>query len=237
MKGTGLRLAMAAAIVLSARAGLAQNVVGGWEGDDTQGYLFLTPTAALSLSPSQSLLVRGTASFLYYGSQLDGPTDVTAPGVSAMLGYRYANRVVSTSVAGGYEGRRVRRIGAAGPGVTFERGASFAGELFTNVSTLTQINALASYGEANRYSWLRLGAKRQLTNTRFTGSRAVSLGVEATAQGNTDVTTYQLGGLYEIAWFGTRTSMQLRAGYSRSEFSSGAFQSKPYVGIGLYRGF
>jgi len=223
------------ALVGVAKGGIAQDVVAGWEGDDTRGYVFIAPTASFDLGSSQAILLRGTGSFLYYGSQADGPTDVTAPGASVAIGYRVSGSRVNASLIGGFEERRIQRRQANDRSNTWEHGASLSGELFVSASSLTQVSALANYGQANRYGWTRLGVKRQLTNTRFTGRRAVSMGLEMTGQGNRDVRQYQLGGVFELGWLAARSSLQIRTGYGRSVFTDGARESRPYLGIGIYR--
>jgi hypothetical protein len=223
------------ALVASAERGIAQDIVAGWEGDNTRGYVFIAPTASVDLGSSQAILLRGTGSFLYYGSQADGPTDVTAPGASAAVGYRVSGSRVNASVLAGFEERRIQRRLSGGRAYDWEGGPSLSGELFVSASSLTQVSALANYGQANRYSWMRVGVKRQLSNTTFTGKRAVSVGVELTGQGNRDVTQYQLGGVFELGWLSARSSLQIRTGYAKSIFTDASTEARPYLGIGIYR--
>jgi hypothetical protein len=237
MKRLLVGLGILVALIATAEVVAAQDVVAGWEGDDTRGYLFVAPTAATDLSASQSLLLRASASLLYYGSEADGPTDVRAPGVSLGIGYRLRKARVSAAVTGGYEVRRVHRTSSPSLPHAWEGGGSASGELFVAATRLTQVSAMAAYGAANRYVWSRAALKQQVTNRNFSGRRAVSLGVEATAQGNRDVSTYQVGTVVEWAWLGARSALQLRAGYGRSEFPDGRRQDRPYLGLGLYRAF
>lgn len=216
-----------AALLAAAHPARAQDVVAGWEGDNTAGYAFIAPTAGMHLTPSQSVVLRATASLLYYNSQADGPTDVIAPGGAAAIGYRLSKGRVNMAMFGGFERRRIHR--------DWEQGPSASGEMFLSASRLTQVNALGAFAQANRYMWVRTGAKHQFTNTDFSGPRAFSIGVEATGQGNRDVTTYQLGGVFEHAWLRAGASLQFRAGYSLSTFPAGSEQRKPYFGIGMYR--
>jgi hypothetical protein len=236
MKHVLVGIGVVLALIATPELVRAQDVVAGWEGDDTRGYVFVAPTAAIDVSPSQALLLRASGSFLYYGSEADGPTDVTAPGASVALGYRLRRSRVSAAVMGGYEMRRVRRASSDLPDA-WERGASASGELFVAATALTQVSAIATYGAAHRYVWSRAGVKRQMTNTDFSGRRAVSVGLEVTAQGNRDVRTDQLGMVVELAWLGAQTSLQLRSGYARSEFPDGRRQGRPYLGFGVYRAF
>jgi hypothetical protein len=217
------------ALVTVSHPSAAQDVVAGWEGDGTAGYAFVAPTAGIPVTASQSVLFRATASFLYYNSLADGPTDVRAPGGAVVIGYRWHDSRANLAVFGGFERRRIHR--------RWEEGVAASGEMFLSATRLTQVSALVSYAQANRYTWVRAGAKHQLTNTDFSAPRSVSVGIEATAQGNRDVTNYELGAVLEHAWLRADTSVQFRAGYSRSAFPSGADQRKPYFGIGIYRRF
>jgi hypothetical protein len=226
MKPATTVIAIATLLLVSDFAA-GQDVVAGWEGGNRAGYAFVAPSAGFAITSSQSLVVKATASFLYYNSQAEGPTDVTAPGGGLAFGYRASGRKANVAVFGGLEQRRVRD--------GWERGASASGEMFLSATSLTQISALGNFAQANRYTWVRLGAKRQLTNTSFRGTRALSAGVEATAQGNRDVTTWELGGVLEHAWLRPGLSFQLRAGYSTSSFQTGPDQHKTYFGFGLYR--
>ncbi|HET9831516.1 MAG TPA: hypothetical protein VFP91_07400 [Vicinamibacterales bacterium] len=191
------------------------------------GYAFIAPSAGFPITASQSFVLKATASFLYYNSQADGPTDVTAPGAAMAAGYRINSRRVNMAIFGGFERRKVRD--------GWEQGGSASGEMFVSATALTQISALGNFAQANRYAWLRAGAKRQLTNTSFKGPRALSAGIEATAEGNRDVTTYGIGGVIEHAWLRAGVSVQVRAGYSTSSFQTGPEQHKRYFGFGLYR--
>jgi cellulose biosynthesis protein BcsS len=226
MKAVTAVIAVATLFVVSDVAA-GQDVVAGWEGGNTAGYAFIAPSAGFALTSSQSLVMKATASFLYYNSQAEGPTDVTAPGGGMAFGYRANTRRVNIALFGGLEQRRIHN--------GWERGASASGEVFLSTTPLTQISALGNFAQANRYTWLRLGTKRQLTNTSFTGARAISAGVEATAQGNRDVTTWELGGVLEHAWLRPGLSLQFRAGYSTSSFQTGPDQHKTYFGLGVYR--
>lgn len=234
MKRILIGIATVLSVTVAAEAS-GQDIVTGWEGDTTRGYAFVAPTAAFTLSPSQSLLVRGSASYLYYASRLGGPTDVNAPGGAAMLGYRITTAQVNAAVVGGFELRRIFRATSVAAPADWEHGLSLSGELFVNASRLTRLSALGNYGQAARYSWMRTGIQKQLSNRDFSGPRAVSLGAEFTAQGNQDVRGYQIGGVFEISWMAARSALQIRAGHSQSTFSRGGHERRGYLGIGLYR--
>jgi hypothetical protein len=222
-----LRTIGVAVLILGGRFAAAQDVVTGWQGDRMAGYAFVAPSAGFPITASQAFVLKATASFLYYNSQADGPTDVTAPGAAMAAGYRISTRRVNMAVFGGFERRKVRD--------GWEQGGSTSGEMFVSATALTQISALGNFAQANRYAWFRAGAKRQLTNTTFKGARALSAGIEATAEGNRDVTTYGIGGVIEHAWLRAGVSVQVRAGYSTSTFQTGPEQHKTYFGFGLYR--
>jgi hypothetical protein len=178
------------------------------------------------LSSEHAVQVRTTASFLYYNSHAHGPTDVAAPGGTVAVGYRLSASRVNLALFGGFEGRRFDH--------GWEEGPSASGELFVSATRLMQFSALGNFTNADRYTWARVGVKRQVTNTTFE-SRAISIGLEATGQGNRDVTTYELGGVLERAWLQTGMSVQFRAGWSVSQFPTGPDQRRPYFGVGVYR--
>lgn len=221
------------------RPGLGQELIGGWEGDASRGYAFGSPVFNVGLGGHNALLLRGTGSYLYYRfPDAGGSTHVTSPGAGGALGYRVRAGGLSATLAAGYEVRWTTRRPSVGPLLRVtERGITAQGELFFQATSLTNLNAIVSYGDANRYVWARGGVKRQLTNTRFQGPVALAVGVEATAQGNHDARAYQGGGLLALELLRAHGSLQSRAGYTRLQYPDGLVESRPYFGIGLYRAF
>jgi hypothetical protein len=224
---------------LLARPGLGQELIGGWEGDASRGYAFGSPVFSIGVGGHSAFVLRGTGSYLYYRfPDATGSTDVTSPGAGAALGYRVRAQRLSTTLAAGYEVRWTTRRPSVGPLLRLtERGITAQGELFLQATSLTNINAIVSYGDANRYVWARGGVKQQVTNTRFQGPVALAVGLEGTAQGNRDARAYQGGGLVAFEFLRAHASLQTRAGYTRLEYPDGSVESRPYLGLGLYRAF
>ncbi len=233
-------LAMTAlAAVTLATGAQAQELVGGWEGDGPDGYAFLSPAWGVDLGGGDSLVFRGAASYLYYTTHdAGGSTDVSSPGGSLGLAFRYRTPRLTLTFGPGYEARQTRRSPATGTSETVqERGFTLQGDAYFQATRLTTLTAIASYGDANRYAWARAGLKRQVTNTSFTEPTALLLGVELTGQGNYEIHTAQAGGLLEVAFLKAHGSLQLRGGFSRSTYRDGSRQQRAYFGLGFYRAF
>lgn len=74
----------------------------------------------------------------------------------------------------------------------------------------------------------------ELTNARFEGPSALSLGTELTVQGNQDVVAYGLGGVVGVLLLRLDASLQLRTGVNRRSFAAGGRELRPYAGLGVY---
>jgi hypothetical protein len=220
-------------------AGGGQELVAGWEGDLHRGYAFASPVLSAGLGAGHVLVLRGAASYLYYRfPEAAGPTHVRSPGLAAGLAWRLRGRRGSATIGPGFELRTTeRRPAGAVRTRNLERGFTAQGDVFLQPTPLTTLIAIASYGHANRYVWARAGAKRQLTNTRFTSALALGLGIEVTAQGNADSRAWQAGALLALDLPRARTSLQLRGGYTRLRYPGpgGPGESRPYMGVGFYR--
>jgi hypothetical protein len=227
------------AILLFPAAGSGQEFVGGWEGGTTRGYGFGMPVFSKELGGGNFLVVRGSGSFLYYKiPDATGDTRVRSPGISGGLAYRFRTPRLSLTIGPGYEVRWKRsRLSDGSELRETERGINAQGDIFFQATPLTNLNLIASYGDANRYVWSRAGVKRQVTNTKFERSTALALGLELTAQGNREIRAYQAGGLFEIMFLRARGSIQLRAGYAQERYPSGLRFDRPYFSIGLYKAF
>jgi len=234
-------LALIVAITAGAfsAATAAQEAVLGWEGDSTLGYAFASPAFGLKVSDRASWLLRGAGSYLYYQfPDSTGTTNVRSPGVSGGMAFRFRSQRLTTTIGAGYEIRwDERKFGNGQSGRTVEGGVQAQVDAFFQATPLTNLNVISSYGYANRYSWTRAGVKRQITNKKFTGSHALSLGIEGTDQGNRDLREYAAGGLFELAFLHAHASLQFRAGYTRRRYVGQSYTSRPYLGFGLYRSF
>ena len=237
---TGWRAACAAAVVLCYVPGAcAQEVVGGWEGSAGRGYAFVAPSMTLHRSDPFSWILRGAVSYLYYDLPAPGgATEVRSPGQSVGIALRYTGPGVTATLGPGYEVRQTRRSLASGNVTTeHQRGLTLDGNVFVQVTPRTVISVLGSYGKANDYHWVRVGAKQQIGGSAGGDSTGWHVGIEGTDQGNEDVKSRQIGAVLEAAFPRTRSSLQLRAGGSRRENPDGSKESSPYFGVGYYQGF
>jgi len=94
--------------------------------------------------------------------------------------------------------------------------------------------SLAGYGQANKYYWVRGGIKQQFSNYAQQGDTTFHAGIEMTKQGNNDLNSSQIGGVFEMAYPRSRASLQFRYGYSQSEYADGTRNSGAYFGVGSY---
>jgi hypothetical protein len=221
------------------RPAAGQELITGWEGSASRGYAFVSPAAPFAASGQLSWVVRGTLSYLYYDfADQGGRTEVRSPGESLAVALRYSNPQITGSLGLGYEVRQTKRHLATGAETREnETGVVVLGDVFYQATPLVNLSAIASYGDANHYTWARIGAKRQISNFDNHEPRTMHVGAELTGQGNSDGRSIQLGGLFEIAFPSDRASLQLRAGYSRQKNPDDSHESRPYFGVGYYRAF
>ena len=216
--------------------GHAQEVIGGWEGDSSRGYAFGMLAVSTRLGERGFLVLRGSGSHLYYGlSDAAGVTNVSSPGANLGIAFRFVTAGLSLTLGPGYEYRlTTRRFPDGAETRETERNYSFQGDIFFQATPLTNLSAIISYSAANEYFWSRVGLGRQVTNTAFQGPVSLSVGVEGTAQGNSDIRVYQVGGLLEIRFLQIGPSVQFRGGYSGEQSGSGKWSRRSYYGVGLY---
>lgn len=233
-----LTLALAFAALCPAPAA-AQEIVGGWEGETKRGYGFFSPVFSWKMTDRSFFVLRGSGSYLYYRTpEVGGDTEVRSPGAALGVALRFRTPRVSLTIGPGYETRWTRRELAGGQTVRVtEHGVTAQGDIFFRATPLTNLNLIASYGDANEYVWVRGGLKRQISNKDFSGPVSLIIGVEGTGQGNDELRVYQAGGLFELGLPRTRGSLQFRGGFSRERFPNGTMNSRPYVGVGCYFGF
>jgi hypothetical protein len=198
--------------------------------------VFASPRLALSLGGGASLDLRAAASHLYYEvADSAGPTLVRSPGAGLSLGLRWSAPGVSAAAGAGYEQRWTRRRSPAGAEQRVaERGPVVHAELFIGPAHRTTAFAFGTYGHANRYIWARAGAVHRAP---WRGSPRPGAGVELTAQGNDDVRAWQLGGMASLEFPPVRLSLQARAGGAWLRHAGGRRESRPYLGVGAWRGF
>jgi len=217
----------------------APELVTGFEGSAGRGYGFASPAFTFPASHETAWVVRGTLSYLYYDFREEGGrTKVRSPGESIAILFRYSTPQLTADFGPGYEIRQTRRdLASGGHTDVDENGVTVTGDVFYQITPLTNVNLIATYGGANHYTWARAGIKRQITNLNAQEATSMYVGAEVTGQGNSDGHTAQIGGLFEVAFPQDRASLQLRAGYSRLRNPDGSKESHPYYGIGYYRAF
>ncbi len=220
-------------------AACGQELIGGWEGGPANGYSFGSSVFSFPASGSGSFVVRPTASFLYYNYRdSEGFTDVTSPGIGITMGYRLRAGRLTLTAGPGVETRwEHRRYAGGGKLDKTQLGATALGEAFFQANRLTNLNVISNYTQNDRYTWIRGGLKRQVTNRDFERATALLVGPEITGQGNRDVREYQTGGVLEWALLASHVSIQFRSGYSRLQFRDGTLTTRPYIGVGFYSSF
>jgi Cellulose biosynthesis protein BcsS len=235
------QLLFGAAFVCLVQAPLscAQEIVAGWEGASSRGYSFISPAFVVQRGEPFSLVLRGNVSYLYYDfPEAGGRTKVRSPGQSLDIGLRYSIPGFTASIGPGYEIRQKKSRNAAGGELREnEHGVTVQGDVSVEATPRTTLSMLGSYGNADQYYWVRGGVNQQITNFDDQNAATLHLGAEVTTQGNKDVKTVQLGGLFEIAFPGGGGSLQLRSGYSRTKVPDGSRETRPYFGVGIYRTF
>lgn len=222
----------------------------GWEGYGQRGYGMVSPSYSFDLNPhpsnsnvvqgtNYSFLVVGAASYLYYATpQTGGLTKVTSPGVSFGGALRLQTHKLTLTFGPSYEVRWTQDKPATGQVThTLQQGVVTQGNAYFQATPLTNLNGILSYDTANQYLWSRVGAVRQVTDTHFTGAKALSVGAEFTAQGNNQIRVYEGGGLFEITFLHAHASLQFRGGYSREQYPDNSTETVPYAGAGLYFDF
>ena len=227
-----LRAGLIAAVILFSSTGVhGQELAAGWEGQSGRGYAFFSPRTDLG----SQVVVGAAASFLYYDFAAEtGRVELTSPGVAIAVGYRIRTSRLSGTFSPGFELRRTsRRTGSAMALTRMEAAPTMQADLFGRIGRHTQTSIIASYGHANRYTWVRAGLTYQLSNRAGTRPLSISAGVEATGQGNGDVRTAQVGGVAEFLFVRRQLSLQIRSGISNDRDRG----STPYAGLGMYHRF
>ncbi len=215
---------------------LGQEFIGGYEGGPGNGYSFGSSVFSFPSTGTNSFVVRPTFSYLYYNYQdTGGFTDVTSPGLGLTLGYRLRLGRLTFTAGPGVETRWEHRNFPDGTsGYKTLLGATAMSEAFFQANRLTNLNLIANYTQNDRYTWVRGGMKRQITNRDFKRSTAWLIGPEVTGQGNRDVRQYQAGGVVELALLPSHVSIQFRSGYGHLQFHDGSTEARPYFGLGFY---
>jgi len=233
--GQMIKLAFVLALAYSKNLA-AHELVMGWEGSSTNGYALLNPVITVQRGEQISWLARASISYLYYDSRdATGVTKVQSPGESLGIAVRYSGNRLSATFGPGYEIRQTRHRFASGLETkTNERGTIYQGDVFFQATPLTNLSVIGSYGQVNKYFWVRGGAKRQISNFDNQGNITIHAGVEATRQGNYDLHTTQIGVVLETAYPRLPAALQFHLGRTESDFADGTRDSGIYLGISSY---
>jgi hypothetical protein len=215
----------------------AQEVAAGFEGGPSFGDTFFTPVIDWTLNAANAITFKPSANYLYYETRGKvGETKVTAPGASFGIGYRYTGTDVTFDIGPAFEVLWQTKKPFGNKIATKQTlvGASFAADLYYQVTTLTGVNLVATYDQPNRYYWSRGTIKERVSDQN---SWALFLGADVTDQGATDVHQVSGGGLVEFDFEGGATALQLRGGYSWLTFADHSKDQRPYAGASLYHHF
>jgi len=232
--------AVLATCVVSSEPAVAQEVVAAWEGNSFSGNGVLGTAFQIPMSTTSAIMVRPTASYLYYDVRQLGvvSTHVTAPSVSLGLGYRYSDGRVTFDIGPSVQVLWERRKTVAGFSTEKTHvGAGIASAVSLQFTPLTSVSLLAGYDTANKYFASRAGIKQRVTDFQLQKPWWLLVGAEVIGQGNDEAHQISAGGLTELAFDQGRSALQLRAGYSWFNYPDHSKIERPYVGAGLYHRF
>jgi len=175
--------AAAAAWILLIAPCAARETVTGFQGGPSTGEDFVAPIMSLKLDTKSSVVVRPTASYVYYGTRDDtGAMMTTAPRHrSHRLSLQPAPSSCSTSdrLRGAHQSAR-RLIGKTTDQMLM--GAAF-GRILLPGDAVTSINVAANYDEANSIPGRTHAIKQRVTDLEFQDAWALLLGADLTEQG------------------------------------------------------
>lgn len=213
-------------------------LVAGFETGGPNSYAFVSPMFAFPLGKSDDLIVKPAVNYLRYETREDGETaSVRAPGASIGLSYRHRGPKLTFDIGPSLEVTRERRTLPVGGRTTDKKlGVALSANAFYQADRNNTLSLLTNYSQTSRYFWSRAGLKNRITNRDYKGPVGLSVGPEGTFQTGRGVTQVGAGIMTEIGLDRAATSVQFRAGYSRSKYSEGR-DSNPYFGAGLYRRF
>ncbi len=231
--------AAAAAWILLIAPCAARETVTGFQGGPSTGEDFVAPIMSLKLDTKSSVVVRPTASYVYYGTRDDtGAMMTTAPQASFGIGYRFTGTKLVFDIGPAFEVLSQERKTLIGKTTDqMLMGAAFATHLYYQATPFTSINVAANYDEANGYSWSHAAIKERVTDLEFQNAWALLLGADLTEQGNTAVRQLSAGGLLEFAFDKGETALLFRAGCAWLDFAGQSSNAGAYAGLTLSQRF
>ena len=226
---------------LSAQPAAAQvELVTGAEIGGSSKYAFISPMINFtSGSPDGKFVVKPSVRYLEYETVgIGGTSTVRAPGGAIGLSYKHSKNGLTVEAGPALEFIKEEERLASGGRIKDDKvGLAISGNVFYQASKFTVLSLLATYSQTSDYFWSRGGAQTRITNRDYSGPHGISIGPEVTLQGGDDLRQYGGGMVLEVSFDRAATSLQVRGGYSRANFSDRSSDSSPYLGAGIYRRF
>ncbi|MDQ3070136.1 MAG: cellulose biosynthesis protein BcsS [Acidobacteriota bacterium] len=217
-------------------------LIGGVEGDtDGMMYAFFGPSWTRPLNDTTRLQLTARGNFLKYEFEENGGvTEVSGPGISTQVGLKFGDRHTFKIGAGpSFKWRNEKFTAANGTETEFdgdmEVGISVGADASLNPTRRDNVHALVNYNTEDKYMWSRLGYKHQISNYNWQETFAHFIGAEGILQGNDDIRTMMLGGLFEFVHAPSSTALMVRGGYKKSTFDVEDDRTGPYVGVNFYK--
>jgi hypothetical protein len=215
--------------------------MGGLDLDShSTGYAWAGPQYQRRFNDNLGLIARAGVNYLFYEYESGlGTTKVSGPGFNTLVGMRFGNRNWLQVGAGPSWKRRNQQFELAGnrvdQGSEWRTGMNVGADAYVNPTSRTNVMAQGQFSTEDNFMWSRLAAKQQLSNFNYTSHIANFAGAEVTRMGNEDFNSTTIGGLFEFLHVPSSMSIQLRAGWKRSEYDFGDDKTGPYFGIGYYQ--
>ena len=216
-------------------------LIGGYEFDThATGYAFFGPSYVHPITPTVAWTANLFPNFLYYEFDApNGTTKVRSPGVGSMVGLRFGEKNFFKVGAGPQvKWRRTEFQPRSGPSTDVSEtrvGANVGAEAYVNPSPRNNVHAQLNYSTTDKYTWGRVGVKRQVNNLTWQRPNTTFVGVEGIGQGNEDIKSVQFGGFVEVVHVPTNVAMAFKAGYKRSTFPAGPDKTGPYFAVTFYQ--
>lgn len=228
---------VALALGVSSRSASADDdLSASWEGGPSNGYAAVSPTFNFPLTDTSSFDVVPTGSYNYYDvHEAGGVTRVRSPGVSFGVDYKYSDDNLTVSFGPAVQVLWEGRTSNKGPKTNLTPvGWAANGDLSYQFSELTSFDVSASYEQTDRFYFVRPSVEERVAHM---GSFSWLIGPEGTWEGNNQFKQLGGGALTELVFDASGTSLQLRGGYARVDFSDHTSQSRPYAGVALDQKF
>lgn len=217
--------------------------LGGFETDThKEGYGFIGPSYVHPFSSSMAWTAQAFGNYLYYQFQGSGGTHrIQSPGASFQAGLRFGDKNWFQLQAGPSFKRRHTAIvnpasGAVVSSIDENRmGVDGGADVYLNPTSRNNVMGMVNYGSADHYTWSSVVFKQQISNFNWHGRFTHYLGAEFVAQGNKDVTSRQIGAVFELLHAPSSLSIDFSAGWKVSTFAIGPRETGPWFAIGFWQ--